>query len=383
MQRKICFILTTRGNYGKTRSILLALKQKTNVELQVVLGGELLNAEYGGVGQQIIDDGFSIAGTLDYIVGQKSLESVALSAAKASMLATELFEKLKPGLVFLVADRYEILAFAQSALCLNIPIAHLEGGEISGSIDERIRHAVSKLSHLHFPANTDAAERLVKMGEAPETIYAFGTPSLDVIREYDLNDSDAVRCYLATHAVGTTPDLKSRFIVVSHHPVVTEYGDAASQYEILVDAVRQVGLPTVWVKPNDDAGAAELDEHLDVLIKSNAFPVIATGGLPLNLYATLLNMAVCLVGNSSSGIREASWLGVPVVNVGTRQFNRKRGANVLDVGFELETLIAAIAEQAEKGKLKPDELYGNGFAGESIANVLVGNLPPLNKTIVY
>ena len=111
--------------------------------------------------------------------------------------------------------------------------------------------------------------------------------------------------------------------------------------------------------------------------------MIATGGLPLNLYATLLNMAVCLVGNSSSGIREASWLGVPVVNVGTRQFNRKRGANVLDVGFELETLIAAIAEQAEKGKLKPDELYGNGFAGESIANVLVGNLPPLNKTIVY
>lgn len=383
MKRKICFVLTTRGNYGKTRSILYALKGKPDVDLQIVIGGELLNPEYGGVGQQIAQDGFSIVDEIDYIEGGKTLQSVARSSAKASGRAAEVFERLQPDLVFLVADRYEVLSFAQAAMCLNIPIAHLEGGEISGSIDERIRHAVTKLSHIHFPANKDAADRLIKMGEDPETVHTFGTPSLDVIREYDLEDRDAVVSYLNEHGVGSVPNLNEPFLVVSHHPVVTEYKDAGMQYRLLVDAVRKAGLPVVWIRPNDDAGAAELDHHLGVLMQSFDCPVVTTGGMPLHLYAATLNMASCLVGNSSSGIREAAWLGVPVVNLGSRQFSRQRGRNVVDVDFEIDTLVSAIADQAKKGKLDSDNLYGDGFAGENIANVLIGDLPKINKTIFY
>jgi|APSaa5957512535_1039671.scaffolds.fasta_scaffold03091_2 UDP-hydrolysing UDP-N-acetyl-D-glucosamine 2-epimerase len=382
--RCVCVILTTRGNYAKMKSTMLAIQSSRRLVLQLVVGGALLEKEYGSFKEIINNDGFTIDEELDYIEGNTTLEGVVKSAGKCTILFGKVLSKLKPQVVMIIADRYEALSLAHAAVCMNIHIAHLEGGEISGSIDERIRHAISKLSHIHFVSNELSAERLLKMGEKPETIFVVGTPSLDQIQEFNLNDLsllvDSKKCYNITDVITDNRG----YIVVSQHPVVTEYKETVGQYKDLALIVKKLSIPAVWILPNDDAGSSVVKNLLLRIFNSkHDSPFSILGGMNFHDYAILIFNSKCLVGNTSSGLREAAYLGVPVVNIGTRQRGRQRGLNVIDVDIDNGQLEKAISKQIKNGHYQTDLLYGSGDSGKKIAQVLESNLPVLDKILTY
>jgi UDP-hydrolysing UDP-N-acetyl-D-glucosamine 2-epimerase len=384
MTKRICIPLTTRGNYAKMKTTMRALSDREDVDLRVVLGGPLLDATYGDYGDLLARDGFTVGDRLDYLDPATDLPGMTRSAGQCLLAMQEVLARQEPDWVMIVADRYEALALAQAALCMNVRIAHLEGGEVSGSIDERIRHAITKLAHLHFPANQGAAARIEKMGEREESIFTVGTPSLDLIAALDLDDKAHAAAFLDANGTGAKIDLAAPFLVVSFHPVVTEYGAARGHYLQLAETVRQIGLPTVWILPNLDAGAHDAETILDSLIDDpDAPPVTRLGSVPIEHYAALLANAAGLVGNTSSGLREGAFLGTPVVNIGSRQTGRARGPNVRDVDQDLAAILAAARNQISHGRYPRDMLYGDGHSGEKIAMVLAETWPPLDKTIAY
>jgi UDP-hydrolysing UDP-N-acetyl-D-glucosamine 2-epimerase len=382
--RKICVVLTTRGNYAKMKSTLAAATAHPDLDLQLVVGGALLSNDYGDFRSIVSADGFAIEATLDYIVPGNTPATVTESAGRCTQICADLFAELQPDMIVIIADRYESLSLAQAALCMNIRIAHLEGGEVSGSIDERIRHAITKLAHIHLPANSDAADRIYRMGETDDSIHIVGTPSLDVIAMLDLDDMTPVAKELAKRGAGADIDLDKPYLVVSQHPVVTEFDEAGHQFEETVKAVLAVGLPAIWIRPNDDAGAAALEAPLNALYdRVDAPPMQSVGSLRIECYAPLIRHAACLVGNSSSGIREAAFLGVPTVNIGNRQHGRQRGGNVIDVGHDATAIADALRRQITHGPFPADSLYGDGRSGEKIAAILATADPALDKTITY
>lgn len=384
-QRRICMVMTTRGNHAKLRSTLRHLAAHPDATPQVVIGGALLDPSYSDISALIAADGFSVDARLDYIVPGTTLSSVTESSGRCIYEMNRILEALRPDWLVVVADRYESLAIAQAGLCRNVRMAHLEGGEVSGSIDERIRHAVTKLAHLHFPANEDAAERLRRLGEPDDAIHIVGTPSLDVLTETNLTDTDPVSVRIAEHGSGRSVNLAADFIVVSQHSVVTEYDRAPRQFAVTCDAVRALGLPVVWILPNDDAGANEAYAPVRALIADPAAPpVCSLGGLNFPEYATLLKNAQVLIGNSSSGIRESAFLGVPSVNIGTRQNRRQRhSVNVIHVDHDVKAIVEASQAQIAHGPYPSDPIFGDGHAGERIAAVLMAAWPCLDKTITY
>jgi len=381
--RKVCIVLTTRGNYAKMRSTMAAILRHPDLRLQTVIGGALLDAVYGDFRTTIDGDGFHIDDTLDYIVDGKTLDSVAASSGRCAQVMGGLLGRLRPDFLMVIADRYEALAIALAALCQNVRVAHLEGGEVSGSIDERIRHAITKLAHVHFPANREAADRIVRMGEHEASVHVVGTPSLDQLAEIDVDDGGSLQRFLDDTGAGARIDVSRDFVVVSQHPVVTEYGSTAAQFQETAQAVRQLGLPVVWILPNDEAGAGDVTAPLEWLAADGGPAVRVLGSLNFPAYARLLRHARCLIGNSSSGIREGAFLGVPVVNVGTRQQGRQRGRNVIDVGYAAQEILAAARQQVAHGRYSSDPVYGDGRSGERIAKVLATAWPPLDKTIAY
>jgi UDP-hydrolysing UDP-N-acetyl-D-glucosamine 2-epimerase len=338
-------------------------------------------------------DGFAVADELDYLhdpagiagtTHDTDLAGMTRAAGRCVLAMQAVIERQRPDWVLIVADRYEALAIAQAALCMNVRIAHLEGGEVSGSIDERIRHAITKLAHLHFPANDEAAVRIARMGEPLDLIVTVGTPSLDLIAGMDLADLAPAAGFLAAHAHGRPVDLAGDFVVVSHHPVVTEVAAAPAHFALLADTVRALRLPAVWVLPNLDAGADAAARPVEALLADPAAPPVRRiGSLPVAHYAALLANARCLIGNSSSGLREGAFLGVPAVNIGSRQTGRQRGPNVTDVGYDAAAILAAARAQIAHGRYPRDTLYGDGKAGPKIAAALAAAWPPIDKTIAY
>lgn len=382
--RGIAIVLTTRGNYAKMGSTLCAAKAIPSLEVKIVVGGALLRDDYGVTSSIIEDDGHAIDAKLDYILGDHGLEDVAKSAGRCTMEMGSILARLKPDIVMVIADRYEALSIAHAALCQNIAIAHLEGGEVSGSIDERIRHAITKLANVHFPANQAAAERIRRLGEPPERIHVVGTPSLDLLRHADLDETAALALALKRDGVGAEISLDDDFVVVSQHPVVTEYADAARQFAETAKAVCALAMPAFWIGPNDEAGADAFGPVREALqANRQAPPVRFIGGLGLIDYAVLLRRARCLIGNSSSGLREGAYLGVPAVNIGSRQQGRQQGANVVDVEHECDAIVAATRRQIEAGRYPSDPIYGDGRAGEKIARILAETPLGVEKTITF
>jgi UDP-hydrolysing UDP-N-acetyl-D-glucosamine 2-epimerase len=376
--------LTTRGNYAKMKSTMRGILADPRLRLQVVVGGGLVLERYGRFEPILAQDGFTIDATLDYVDDADTLHAMARSASRCLAVFADTLARLRPDVVVIVADRYEALTLAQAAVCMNVHIAHVEGGEVSGSIDERIRHAVTKLAHLHFVANSEAAVRVCRMGEQPEYVHVVGTPSLDQIADIHLEDLERVERVVGERGSGPVVDLRSDYVVVSHHPIVTQIAEAAQQYAEIAQAVRQLQLPVVWILPNLDAGAAEALVPVASLQSDPCAPSVrCVGSLPFDAYATLLHNARCLIGNTSSGLREGAFLGVPVVNVGARQQGRARARNVVDTPNDCASIVTAVQRQIAHGRYTPDALYGDGKAGQRISELLASPLPPLEKTIAY
>jgi UDP-hydrolysing UDP-N-acetyl-D-glucosamine 2-epimerase len=291
---------------------------------------------------------------------------------------------LQPTVVVTVADRYETLATAVAAAYMNVPLAHVQGGEVSGSIDEKVRHAVTKLADVHFPSTDLAGDRLVRMGEDPDTVHVTGCPSIDLAARVTPGDRLAFDPFERYGGVGPPVDLDDGYLVVLQHPVTTEYEQARQQAHETLAAVHASGRPALWFWPNVDAGSdgtsnairtfREQHERTNLHFFKNFSP---------DDFLSLLDGAGALVGNSSAGIRECSFLGVPTVNIGSRQSGRERGANVIDVDHDRSAIADAIATQLGHGRYPADHRYGDGKAGERIADLLSTVPLTIEKRLAY
>ncbi len=380
MARKICVVLTTRGNYAKLKSTMLAVEKDLFLNLQIVVAGGILLDRYGNYGNLIERDGFRINDSVPFLLNGDSPEVLSISSGLATLELSRSFARLKPDIVFVIADRYEALSIAHASICMNIPIAHLEGGEISGSIDERIRHAITKLSHLHLPANEDAAQRIIRMGEPKDNVVVCGTPSLDLLQDNLRLDITLIQNYLDNRSRGASISISEEYIVVSQHPVFTENESAEEQMLITLESVRKIGLPIIWILPNMDAGESSAAK---VLSSDSINKLAIIESLPMEFYANLLSHSCCLVGNSSSGIRECAFLGVPAVNIGSRQNGRQRGGNVIDVPHDTDSITNAVLHQLDHGHYNSDPVYGDGNASKLIVNALKSMSLNLEKRMTY
>lgn len=383
-KRRICVLVTARPSYSRIRSALRAIQAHPDLELQLVVGASALLERYGNAIHSIEHDGFEPAARVYMVLEGENLVTSAKSTGLGLVELATVFDNLKPDAVVTVADRYETLATAVAASYMNIPVVHVQGGEVTGSIDEKVRHAVTKLANLHLVSTALARERVIKLGEAPDSVVLTGCPSIDIAAEVALRpelDFDPFERY---GGVGPREDLSKGYLVVMQHPVTTEYDEARRQVDETLYAVKDIGLPVLWFWPNVDAGSDGTSKGIRIFRekeKPENFHFFRNM-LPED-FLRLLCGATAIVGNSSVAIRECSFLGVPAVNIGTRQRGRERGRNVIDVDPACAAIAAAIREHTRRGRPAPDRLYGDGRAGERIAETLARTDLQIEKRLTY
>lgn len=382
--RKVCIVITARPSYSRIKTVLEAVKAHPALELKLIVSASALLERYGSVIDVIRADGFEPDEVVYMVVEGENLVTSAKSTGLGIVELTTAFDNIKPDMVLSIADRYETIATAISAAYLNIPVVHVQGGEVSGSIDEKVRHAVTKLSDLHFVSNTFAAERVIRMGENPETVHTTGCPSIDLVVE-TLENKDADFDVFSKYAgVGNIFDLKQGYLVVMQHPVTTECEDSMRQINETMSAIKELKMPTFWFWPNVDAGSDHIAKAIRQVRESSNLPFIyfLKNMEPVD-FLRLLDGSLCLIGNSSAGIRESAYLGLPVVNIGNRQQGRDRAANVMDVGYDSAEIIRAVRDQLVNGRYQHDELYGDGKAGGRIADLMAKVPLTFEKRLTY
>ena len=381
-KRKVCIIVNSRANYGRIKTVIRALDDHPGIELQLIVGASALLHRFGDVRSIIEADGFPISGRVYSIVEGENPTTMAKSTGLAIIELSTMFENLEPDVVLTVADRFETLATAVAASYMNIPVAHTQGGEVTGSIDESVRHAITKLSHIHFPATKLAAQNLLRMGEAPATVHWTGCPAMDVVAETDLTMPDD----LFARYKGVGPELNPHqpYIVVLQHPVTTEYGSAFAQIRATIDAIASIRMQTVWLWPNVDAGSDDVSKGLRMFreIEQPDYIHFYRNFAPED-YVRLIANCACQVGNSSSALREGSFLGVPAVNIGSRQSGRECGENVKHVGHDADVIAHTTRAQIEHGFYPATKIFGEGDAGQKIANLLETAQIKIQKQLNY
>jgi UDP-hydrolysing UDP-N-acetyl-D-glucosamine 2-epimerase len=380
--RKVCVVVASRANYGRIKSVLQAVEDHPQLELQLVVSASALLERFGKAVNIIERDGFHIDAKVYIVIEGETPTTMAKSTGLAIVELSTIFENLRPDIVLTVADRYETMATAIASSYMNIPLAHTQGGERTGSIDESVRHAVSKLAHIHFPATEMSRQRLIRMGEDPEHVFCTGCPSLDILHGLDFSmDENFFDRYTG---VGERLDFRKPYLVSIQHPVTTEYSQGREQIMATLTALQATGMQVACLWPNADAGSEDVAKGIRVFrenFRPKAFHFFKN--FAPEDYARLIYNSKCMVGNSSSGIREGALVGVPVVNIGTRQQGRERGKNVLDVGYSKEEIEGAIRRQLENGFYEPDYIYGDGQAGGKIADILSWCDLSVQKSLAY
>jgi UDP-hydrolysing UDP-N-acetyl-D-glucosamine 2-epimerase len=380
-KRKIAVVVASRANYGRIKSLLTAVQEHPHLELQLIVGASALLYRFGSAIDVMRRDGFNPTATVYFVIEGENPTTMAKSTGVAIVELSTIFENLKPDVVLTVADRYETMATAVAASYMNIMLAHTQGGDITGSIDESVRHAITKLAHVHFPATTKSAQNVIRMGEHPESVFMTGCPSMDILRgmKGTLNQAPDM-----AGGTGAPLDFSKPYLLVLQHPVTTEFGSGLQQIEETIKAVHELRMPTVWLWPNIDAGSDDVAKGLRMYReRHNPDFVHFYRNFSVEDYARVLNRCACIVGNSSSGLREAAFLGVPTVNVGSRQDGRERGPNVIDVGYDASQIAAAIRTQLAAGRYPMSTLFGDGHAGKKIADILAVVDVPLQKKLHY
>lgn len=367
--KKICVVVASRANYARIKSFLKAVDEHTDLELQLVCAASTLLERSGNAKHIIEEDGFKVDEQVYTIVEGSTPLTMAKSTGLGIIELTSIFDRLKPDYVLTIADRFETLSTAVAASYMNIPLVHTQGGEITGSIDESVRHAITQLAHIHFPATDLSAERLIKMGQDPKFVFNVGCPSMDIIPK-DLRLPQDF--FNKIGGIGKL-DISLPYVVVMQHPVTTEWEQARFQMSVTLEAVHRLNYQTLVLWPNVDAGSDGTSKAIRVFREQH--PEIHdywqfVKNMSPEDYARLINGCRCLIGNTSSGIREGSYLGVPVVNVGDRQNNRERGNNVIDAEYSVNDILKSAQYQAEHGKYPQERIFGNGTAGKQMADIL-------------
>ncbi len=384
MHRKVCVVITARPSYSRIKTALRAIDKNTDLELQLVVAGAALLGRYGNAVEYIEKDGFTIAEKVYMVLEGENKTAMAKTTGLGVMELATVFDKLQPDMVVTIADRFETIATSIAASYQNIPLVHIQGGEVTGNIDEKVRHANTKLADIHLVASETAKQRVIKLGEEPEKVFNTGCPSIDIaysIKKSPSLDFEPIEKY---GGVGATIDASGDYLVVMQHPVTTEYKSAKEDVLKTLEVVHELGVPTFWFWPNVDAGSDGTSNGIRSFRENiNPTNIRFFKNMEPEDFLKLLVNSKGLIGNSSVGIRECAFLGVPVVNIGTRQNGRDRGTNVRDVPYDKSAIKQAIIAQMHGDKIKGSAIYGEGDSGKKIANILASCELSFHKTITY
>lgn len=366
MKRKIAVITGTRADYGIFYYILKEIEKHEALDLKLIVCGMHLCPEYGMTINEIEKDGFEIADKFETILASDTGASMAKSIGLSIISMAQCFDRIKPDLLLILGDRGEMLAAAITAISMNIPVAHIHGGEVSGTVDESIRHAITKLSHIHFPANEDSKQRILKLGEKEKNIFIVGAPGLDYIKKTQ---------YISRKEMLNRFNLEDdKIFLLTQHPVTTERDMVEWQIRETLDAIVELGHQTIVSYPNSDNGGREIIRVIEEYRTKYPFLKVFRN-LSQVEYLSFLNIADVMIGNSSSGIIEAPSFKLPVINIGSRQDGRLKACNVIDIPYGKKSVIKGIKkalydESFKNGLKNCTNPYGNGNASEKISQII-------------
>lgn len=371
-KRKICFVLTSPIHYSRNFLILEELKKRKDVELHIVLGGSVLLSKYVShsfnIKKILEDEKYSNIHEVHFNLDGDNVAIKSKTVGLGIIEFSSIFNEIRPDLVVVRADRFEVLAATVAASYMNIPVAHIEGGDKSGTLDESVRHAITKLAHIHITTNEDAYNRIIKLGEKKEYIFNFGSPDIEIVKKILKNNENI---NLDDEGSGSDFNPKEDFLMVMYHPVTSEIDKLSFYTKEVLKAINDTGIQTLWFWPNFDAGAEIISRELRTFNDHNANHKIKfLRYLHPKKFLLLLSKTKCLVGNSSAGIKECSYLGVPVVDIGLRQNNRLKSSNVINCGNLNTEIKKAIQKQISSGKYKPSNLYYSNNTSNEISKVL-------------
>lgn len=383
-KRKVCVVVTARPSYSRVKTALQAINKHPELELQLVLTGSALLDRFGDSYKTIEADGFKVTEKIYTVLEGGAPGIMAKITGLGIMELSTAFQNLKPNMVITIADRFETIATSIAASFQNIPLVHIQGGEVTGNIDEKVRHANTKLADIHLVASEDARQRVIRLGESEEYVINTGCPSMDLAKEVRENSNFDFNPITKYGGVGSKIKWQDGYIVVIQHPVTTELENTKKDIESTLNAIYELNIPTFWFWPNVDAGNDTLSKGIrafrekyqpkNIHFFKNMEPVD---------FLKLIKNSKCLVGNSSVGLRESAFLGIPVVNIGTRQNGRQRAKSVIDCSYDKDQIKSSINIQLKHGHYEPDGIYGNGSAGEKIADILATINLTYHKTIPY
>ena len=371
MKQKICVVVASRANYGRVKSVLKSLNENPEIDLQLIVGASTLLERFGKAIDVIKGDGFQPVRTIHYIVEGETLSTQAKSTGLGVIELATVFEDLKPDIVVTVADRFETMATAIAATYQNITLAHIQGGEVSGNIDDKVRHAITQLADIHFPSTQESLERVVSMGADKEYVFNYGCPAMDIIQESGTQIDQSIMDQRYNN-LGLNVDWKKPYILMIQHPVTTSYGEGYQQVTETLSALSEIrDFQKVVLWPNIDAGSDHVSKGIrtfreEVADKNFAYFM----NFSPDDYIKVLANSSCCVGNSSSFIREGSFLGVPAVIVGDRQQGRETGQNVIFAGYEKTEIRDQVLFQVSQKSIAKEDRFGKGDAGIKIANKL-------------
>ena len=383
-KRKVCVVVTARPSYSRIKTALQAIDNHPNLELQLVLSGSALIDRYGNAAKIIEQDGFKVTEKIYNILEGEAPAAMPKATGIAILELSTTFQNLQPDVVVTIADRFETIATSIAASYQNIPLAHIQGGEVTGNIDEKVRHANTKLADIHLVASEESRERVIKMGESPDYVVNTGCPSMDLAKNVLENPEFNFDPFVKYGGVGPKISWKNGYLVVMQHPVTTEIKGAKKHIEVTLSAINELKIPTFWFWPNVDAGSDSISKGIRAFREKNLSEHIHFfKNMEPQDFLILIKNSKCLIGNSSVGIRESSYLGTPVVNIGTRQKGRHRGKNVIDCDYIKESIKDSIMRQADHGNFESEQIYGDGCSGEKIASSLASLDLRFHKTITY
>ena len=371
--KKICFVIFSSANYNSIKSVILEAKKNKRFKVFVIVGASALQNKFGDVAERILKDGIKIDYKIENQFSTSELSSMVKTTGLGMIELSDIFNKILPDIVFTVGDRYETMSTAITATYMNILVAHTMGGEVTGTLDESVRHAISKLSHLHFVANKDAMKRVIKLGEVPSHVYNVGCPRNDLLKNI-LNKKSFKKefKYLSRKGVGDLDILSQNdeYLVTLYHPVTTELDKNEQAIINIVNATSKFNVKNIIIWPNSDRGSEQISKKLRTMREKNLLRNYKIfKNLPIEYYIPLIKNAKCLVGNSSSAIRDGAFIGIPAVNVGKRQNSRLTSKNVIQSSNAMWDIYKKIKIQYGK-KFKSSKLYGSGDTSKKILKIL-------------
>lgn len=379
--RKIICVISARASYARFREALIKLQGNIDIDLGVVLSASAASIRYGDLESQLSLDGLKCLGSAECLIDATG-NTMAKTTALALIELTNIFQAEKPELVITIADRFETLATSIAAAYSNIPLLHIQGGEITGNIDELVRHANSKLSKFHIVSTDRSKARLLQMGEQPSNVFTTGCPSIDIARKSKTIDDDELQQFIRSQGIGI--DLANPYIVCQLHPETETHIDTGVRTDLLLNCIKESGYPCILMWPNSDAGNLEqVKRYGRVRDGSYAEKFFLLNNIRAEFFLKLVSKSEFIIGNSSVGIRECSYLGVPAINIGYRQNGRERASNVLDVTWDESAIMNAIRQVRlnRKKYSSSNSLYGDGYSSEKIAAKikLIMNAPDMSK----